>query len=125
MRRRLALAAVFGAATLLAAAAPASAQFAAFSRCHAAWPCSEPFHLEYRPDPLLAGPWAADTSSAVSGHIELKASPRVELDKPKEPPVDDPVEASVRYFLRKHPVVKPKAPAPEAAPAEGPAPKKD
>ena len=125
MRRRLALAAVLVGAAALVAPAPASAQFAAFSRCRAAWPCSEPFHLEYRPDPLLAGPWAADASSAVSGHIELKANPKVALDRPKEPPVDDPVEASVRYFLRKHPVVKPKAPAPEAPPAESAAPKKD
>jgi len=123
VRRRLALAGALAAAALLRAPA-ASAQFAAFSRCHAAWPCSEPFHLEYRPDPLLAGPWAADTSSAVSGHIELKANPKIELDQPKEPPVDDPVAASVRYFLRKHPVVKPKAPgAPE--PAKEPPAKKD
>ena len=124
MRRRLALAAAFAEAALLYAST-ASAQFAAFSRCHAAWPCSQPFHLEYGPDPLLAGPWAADASSAISAHVELKANPKIELDKPKEPPVDDPVEASVRYFLRKHPVVKPKPaepaePAPDATP-----PKKD
>jgi hypothetical protein len=115
VRRRLALALLAGAAALLAAP-PASAQFAAFSRCRAAWPCSEPFHLQYRPDPVTAGPWAADTSSAVSGHIELKPHPKIELDKRPEPPADDPVEASVRYFLRRHPALKPKAAPPRAEP---------
>jgi hypothetical protein len=122
VRTRPALAATAVAAALFFAASPASAQFAAFSRCHAAFPCSQPFHLEYRPDPLLGGPWA-ETDSAVSAHIARKANPKVELDKPAGPPADDPVEASVRYFLRRHPALKPKASVP---PPETPAePKKD
>ncbi len=91
------------AAAALAAAAPICAQFIQLSRCRAALPCSQPFGLRYRPDPLIAGPWASAPTSAVAGHIELKKNPKVELDKPGPPPLDDAVENSVRYFLRKHP----------------------
>lgn len=103
MKRGLLPAALI-AAGAFAAAVPARAQFVPLSRCHGAWPCSEPFGLQYKPDPLIAGPWAQGApSSAVSGHVELKQNPKVELDKPAPPPVDDAVEASVRYFLKKHP----------------------
>ncbi|MGH9367561.1 MAG: hypothetical protein ACRD3M_07795 [Thermoanaerobaculia bacterium] len=106
MRRRFWPAGLL-AAGALAAAAPICAQFVPLSRCHSALPCSRPFGLQYRPDPLIAGPWASAGSSAVSVHVELKENPKPELDRPKPPPVDDPVEASVRYFLRKHPAPKP------------------
>jgi hypothetical protein len=94
------------AAVLLLSAVPASAQFIQLTRCRAALPCSQPFGLQYRPDPLIAGPYSSMPASAVSGHIELKANPKVELDKPPAPPLDDAVSNSVRYFLRKHPVPK-------------------
>ena len=124
MKRRLLLAGLF-AAGALALAAPASAQFVMFSRCHGAYPCNEPFHMQYRPDPLLAGPWADVPNTAVSAHMELKSHPTIELDKPKELAADDPVGASVRYFLRKHPAPKkpktsPPPPAAEAAPPPEP-----
>jgi hypothetical protein len=116
VKRRLLRAGLFVAGAL-ALAPPASAQFVMFSRCHGAYPCSEPFHMQYRPDPLLAGPWADVPNTAVSAHVELKGKPTIELDKPKELAADDPVAASVRYFLRKHPAPKkPKTSAPPPAP---------
>ena len=122
MKRRLLPAGLF-AAGALALAAPASAQFVMFSRCHGAYPCNEPFHMQYRPDPLLAGPWADVPNTAVSAHVELKSKPTIELDKPREQPAEDPVGASVRYFLRKHPAPKkPKPGAPPAEPAAAPPP---
>jgi hypothetical protein len=103
--RRLCAAFLFAAG--LAAAAPASAQFVAFSRCHGAYPCNQPFGLQYNPDPLIAGPYASGPTSAVAGHIELKKIPEVKLDtRPQEPPVDDAVTASVRAFLKRHPALK-------------------
>ncbi len=92
--------------TVLLGAAPVRAQFVLFSRCQTAYPCNQPFNLQYRPDPLLAGPWSnGSPASAVSGHIELKVPPSIELDKPKTPAMEDPVNNSVRYFLRKYPPV--------------------
>lgn len=92
--------------TVLLAAAPARAQFVLFSRCQTAYPCNQPFGLQYRPDPLIAGPWAPGApASAISAHIELKVPPSIELDKPKTPAMEDPVNNSVRYFLRKYPPV--------------------
>jgi hypothetical protein len=109
------------AAGALALATPARAQYVSLTRCHGAFPCSQPFGLQYRPDPLIAGPWSQGApASAVSAHVELKENPKIELDKPKEPPADDPVATSVRYFLRRHPGPKkdkgktPAAPAPAA-----------
>ena len=108
--------------TVLLAAAPARAQFVLFSRCQTAYPCNQPFNLEYRPDSLLAGPWSKSSpASAVSGHIELKWKPSIELDKPKTPAMDDPVNNSVRYFLRKYPPVLTK-PLPATEPPTPPTP---
>jgi hypothetical protein len=105
VRARLPLLGLISAAAL-ALASPASAQFVLFSRCQTAYPCNQPFGLQYRPDPLIAGPWSnGSPASAVSAHIELKAPPSIELDKPKTPAMDDPVNNSVRYFLRKYPPV--------------------
>jgi hypothetical protein len=110
---------------MLAAAAPARAQFVSLTRCHGAFPCDRPFGLQYRPDPLIAGPYSSEPSSAVSAHIELKKKPEVELDKPLK--MSDAVDASVKAFLRRHPAPKrepAKAPAekPAAPPADPPQP---
>lgn len=110
---------------LLAAAVPARAQFTVFSRCHGAYPCDRPFGLQYRPDPLIAGPYASAPTSAVAAHIELKTKPEVELDKRPAPAADDAVDASVRSFLKRHPAParapeKPGAAKPPAKPAQPP-----
>jgi hypothetical protein len=87
------------------------------TRCRAAFPCSEPIGLQYHPDPLIAGPWAQGApSSAVSAHVVLKQNPKIELDQrePAEPPPDDPVVSSVRFFLKKHPGLKKPTAKPEA-----------
>ena len=123
MRARLPLAGLLSAAALFLAS-PASAQFVLFSRCQTAYPCNQPFGLQYRPDPLIAGPWAAvNPASAVSAHIELKKNPSIGLDKPtKTPDLDDPVNNSVRYFLRKYPPVLTKPLATGAEPPTTPKP---
>jgi len=107
MKAKGSLAALLAAAGL-AAAVPASAQFVQFARCRAALPCSQPFGLQYNPDPLVAGAWAQGTpTSAVSAHIELKSKPEVELDKPESLPLSgDVVDGAVRAFLRKYPAPK-------------------
>jgi len=93
-------------AAALAMASPAPAQFVLFSRCQTAYPCNQPFGLQYRPDPLIAGPWTSGSpASAISAHIELKTPLSFGLDKPPAPPLDDAVQNSVRYFLRKYPPV--------------------
>lgn len=104
------------------AAVPARAQFVLFTRCHGAYPCDRPFGLQYRPDPLIAGPYSSAPGSAVAGHIELKTKPEVELDKRPTPAVDDAVDASVRAFLKRHPVPKraPQKPHAEKPPVEPP-----
>lgn len=125
MRARLPLIGLLSAAAALALAPPASAQFVLFSRCQSAYPCNQPFNLEYRPDPLLAGPWSnGSPASAVSGHIELRGWPSIELDKPKMVHLDDPVENSVRYFLRKYPPVLTKPHATTDPPRTVPTPTK-
>jgi hypothetical protein len=64
------------------AAGTASAQFVPLARCHAAFPCSIPFGLQYGPDPLIAGPYAHLTNTAVSARMEIATPPRFELDRP-------------------------------------------
>jgi len=98
---------------MLAAAVPARAQFVSLTRCHGAFPCDRPFGLQYRPDPLIAGPYASGPSSAVSAHVDLKTKPEVELDTPLKMS-GDAVDASVKAFLRRHP-------APRHEPAKKPA----
>ena len=106
MKTRLLLAVLLVAGFLFAA--PASAQFVQFTRCHGAYPCNQPFSLEYKPDPLIAGPWSHGSAptSAVSAHMELKSKPKVELDKPEPLPLSDPIGPSVKAFLKKYPAPK-------------------
>jgi hypothetical protein len=93
-----------------------------FSRCQTAYPCNQPFALQYRPDPLIAGPWTnGSPASAVSAHVELKTPLAFGVDRPTTTSVDDPVNNSVRYFLRKYPPVLTK---PHDTKAEPPAPPK-
>ncbi len=115
---------ILAAAGLFAASA-ARAQFVPFTRCHGAYPCNVPFVIQYKPDPLIAGPYpSAPSSSAVSAHVELKKNPEVVLDKPATelPLSDDPVEASVRAFLKRNPGFKPKDPKAPVGKAEAKAP---
>jgi hypothetical protein len=108
----------------LAAAEPVSAQFTQFTQCHGAYPCNRPFGLQYNPDPLIAGPWAQGApTAAVSAHVELKKNPEVVVDKPPALPLSaDPVDASVRAFLRRYPKPAPPKEKPPAGSAAAPAP---
>jgi len=58
------------------------AQFVSLSRCHSAYPCSIPFGLQYRPDPLIAGPYGQPGHTPLSGHIELRLPLKIEIDRP-------------------------------------------
>jgi hypothetical protein len=119
VKTRLSLAAFLIAGGLCAASA--SAQFVQLTRCHGAYPCNQPFGLEYNPDPLIAGPWSQGApTSAVSAHVELNSKPKVVLDKPEPLPLSDPIGPSVRAFLKKYPPKKSKAEQAAAAakPAE-------
>jgi hypothetical protein len=111
MSRALRLAAI-AAFAVLVSAATVSAQFMQMARCHQAYPCALPFGLQYRPDPLLAGPYTNAPSSAVSGHIELKAKPKVVLDE-RPPLSDDFAESAARAFVKRHPVTRKATPLPE------------
>ncbi len=107
----------------LLAAAPVRAQFIPFTRCHGAYPCNRPYEIQYKPDPLIAGPYpAAAPASAVSAHVALNGKFEVELDKPAPLPIsEDPVDASVKAFLKRYPAPK-TAPAKTAKKPEEPTP---
>ncbi len=54
------------AAAALAVAPAAGAQFVQLTRCQAAYPCSVPFGLRYKPDPLLAAAYPIHRGSKVT-----------------------------------------------------------
>lgn len=110
MKRARRLAAVFFAAGFLAAGS-ASAQFVQLSRCHAAFPCSIPFGLQYRPDPLIAGFYADVPNTAVSGRIEIATPLKVEVDRPID---QKAIDEAIRKTLEIGRTGKPAAMAPAA-----------
>ena len=117
MKRARRLAAVFFAAGFLAAGS-ASAQFVHLSRCHAAFPCSIPFGLQYSPDPLIAGPFADVPNTAVSGRIELATPLKFEVDRPID---QKAVDEAIRKTLEIGRTGKPAATMPAGfAPAAPP-----
>ncbi len=97
MKRRLALTFSCVLAAFLASA-PARAQFVALSRCHGAFPCSIPFAVIYRPDPLLAGQYgnlAIQTAVAVRMPLAFPLSPRLDTA------VSTPLKAALEDALRR------------------------
>ena len=96
----------------LSSAGPAGAQFVSLSRCHSAYPCSIPFGLQYRPDPLIAGQYGQPGHTPLSGHMELRLPLKVEIDRPLD-------QKALDQAMRKSVEVQrpgPTAPA-DAAPA--------
>ena len=103
------------AAALLAAASPAPAQFVQLSRCQAAWPCSAPFGIQYKPDPLIAGQYGNVPTTAFSTRIDptrLFQLPSIDLSK--ELDHQDFARDAARIFVLRHPALKPKPVEPEA-----------
>jgi hypothetical protein len=80
-------------------AAATSAQFVSLSPCRAAIPCSIPFAVQYRPDPLLAGQYGRVPDSAISVRLPLETPLMPELDKPT-PQDTAAVDAAVRKSLK-------------------------
>jgi hypothetical protein len=92
---------LFLAAGLLASSA-AQAQFVPLSRCRAAYPCSIPFGLQYRPDPLIAAQYGGAGNTAMVARVELRPPfvPRIET---RVPPDIKAIDEAVRNFLATHP----------------------
>ena len=91
---------------LLAAAAvfvsgTAAGQFVPFSRCRDAFPCSIPFSVVHRPDPLIAGQYAGPPTSALSVRVPLASSlvPEVETRATDTKAIDD----AIRTLLHRYP----------------------
>ena len=68
------------------AAETAQAQFVPMSRCRAALSCSIPFSIQYRPDPLIAGPYGGPGNGGfvVSVPLAWPLAPRIETSREKE-----------------------------------------
>ena len=98
----------------------AKAQFVHLSRCHAAYPCLIPFGLQYSPDPLIAGPYAQPSTTAVSARVELKQPLKVEIDKPiDQKAIDEAVRKTIEIHGKKPSTVS----APESTPLKPLSPK--
>lgn len=111
------------AAAVLAAAPAARAQFVQLTRCQAAYPCSVPFGLRYKPDPLLAAAYGNVPNTVFSGRIDpgrLLQTPVVDLSKAVEN--QDFARDAARVFVLRHPAPKatPAAPPDPADAAESP-----
>ncbi|HMF08050.1 MAG TPA: hypothetical protein VKJ00_02870, partial [Thermoanaerobaculia bacterium] len=77
---RFVKAALFLAAGLLVSVA-AQAQFVPLSRCHGAFPCSIPFSVEYRPDPMIAGQYGNTVTHVpivVTAPLKLPVHPELQ-----------------------------------------------
>jgi hypothetical protein len=84
-------------------------QFVPMDRCGAAFPCSIPYGVQYAPDPLLMGPFAAPANSAISFRTTLDARPTITIDvRPRD---NTPIDAAVRTFLQQSPATKKPVPA--------------
>ncbi len=91
---------------LLAAAAvfvsgTAAGQFVPLSRCRDAFPCSIPFSVVHRPDPLIAGQYAGPPTSALSVRVPLASplAPEVETRATDTRAIDD----AIRTLLQRYP----------------------
>lgn len=91
---------------LLAAAAvfvsgTAAGQFVPLSRCRDAFPCSIPFSVVHRPDPLIAGQYAGPPTSALSVRVPLASplAPELETRATDTQAIDD----AIRTLLRRYP----------------------
>jgi hypothetical protein len=83
----------------LLAAPIAQAQMVPMSRCHAAFPCSIPFSIQSRPDPLIAGPYGGVGSGGmlVTIPIVLPLQPRIE--KSRSPDIGQALDADIHRAL--------------------------
>jgi hypothetical protein len=87
----------------LLAAPIAQAQLVPMSRCHAAFPCSIPFSIQSRPDPLVAGPYGGvgNGGMLVTIPIALPLQPRIE--KSRSPDIGQALDADIHRTLSHSP----------------------
>jgi len=106
---------------LLAAAAvfvsgTAAGQFVPLSRCRGAFPCSIPFSVVHRPDPLIAGQYGGPATSALSVRVPLASpfAPEVETRATDTKAIDH----AIRTLLRRYPQLAESRRSPRKAPPE-------
>jgi hypothetical protein len=82
------------------AAETAQAQFVPMSRCRAALSCSIPFSIQYRPDPLIAGPYGGPGNGgfAVTVPLGWPLAPRIEMSR--GPDLGAALEADIQRSAR-------------------------
>jgi hypothetical protein len=84
--------------------ASARAQFIPLSRCQSAIPCSIPFAVTYRPDPLIAGQYgnsASHTPLVVTMPLKTPLLPRLETAHP--PFLESALEDAIHRSLHPQP----------------------
>jgi hypothetical protein len=84
------------AAVALLVSGTAAGQFVPLSRCRDAFPCSIPFSVNHRPDPLIAGQYAGPATSALSVRVPLASplAPAVETRTTDTRAIDDAIRTS-------------------------------
>ncbi|HEX7251721.1 MAG TPA: hypothetical protein VF376_02485 [Thermoanaerobaculia bacterium] len=97
----------------LLAAPIAQGQMVPLSRCHAAFPCSIPFSIQSRPDPLVAGPYSGVGSGGmlVTIPMALPLQPRIEKSRP--PDIGQALDADIHRALSHAPAHAPAKPSDE------------
>ena len=81
--------------------AGAQAQFVPLSRCHGAFPCSIPFSVEYRPDPMIAGQYGNTVSHVpIVVSVPLKVPFRPEVQRSVATPLGAALEDAIHRSLQ-------------------------
>ncbi|HEY6929119.1 MAG TPA: hypothetical protein VJA66_05530 [Thermoanaerobaculia bacterium] len=87
----------------LLAAPVARAQMVPLSRCHAAFPCSIPFSIQSRPDPLIAGPYGGVGSGGMLVTIPMALPLRPQIEKSRTPDLGEALDADMHRALSRAP----------------------
>ncbi|HTD52494.1 MAG TPA: hypothetical protein VK780_05675, partial [Thermoanaerobaculia bacterium] len=85
------------------------------SRCRDAFPCSIPFSVVHRPDPLIAGQYAGPVTSALSVRVPLASplAPELETRATDTKAIDD----AIRTLLHRYPQLAESRRTPAGIPA--------
>ncbi|HKD11690.1 MAG TPA: hypothetical protein VKE50_06420 [Thermoanaerobaculia bacterium] len=79
----------------------AQAQFVPLSRCHGAFPCSIPFAVDYRPDPMIAGQYGNTVSHVpLVVSVPMKLPIRPELQRSVATPLGAALEDAIHRTLQ-------------------------
>jgi len=83
----------------LLAAPVAQAQLVPMSRCHSAFPCSIPFSIQSRPDPLVAGPYGGVGSGGMLVTVPIALPLRPRIEKSRSPDIGQALDADIHRAL--------------------------